>query len=195
MLVGLRSAVEPLRVLAGAAVAALLVSAALRAPPAQAGAEAGSSDWQAKTFVASCPDGTQHEKLTCDSRIKLSKCFDAEITCGKWYVKDCCSPIALHKCLSPLAGRAFGADCSSPIDAREECCADPITHRRSFQKLAELEALTKEAASKTVRAHAPRPFLPMSSHSRPSRALRRSLLTPSSYTFSIARSRVRRVPP
>ena len=141
MLLGLRSADAPaLRVLVCAAVGALVLSSALHAPLAQ------TSD------LATCPDGTQHEKLTCDSRIKLSKCFDAEITCGKWDVKDCCSPIALHKCLSPLAGRAFDADCSSPIDAREECCADPVTHRRSFQSLAELEQLTKEAASKTSAA-------------------------------------------
>ena len=83
--------------------------------------------------LATCNTGAQFEKLTCDDSIKVTKCFDAKVTCRLWKTEDCCSPIALHKCLNPLAGRGFGADCSSPIDAREECCADPETHKRAFR--------------------------------------------------------------
>jgi hypothetical protein len=54
--------------------------------------------------------------------------------------------VPLHKCLSPLAGRGFGADCSSPIDAREECCGDATTHRRAFQGIADLQTSISEQA-------------------------------------------------
>jgi len=67
-------------------------------------------------------------------------------------VKDCCSPIPLHKCLSPLAGRAFDADCSSPVDAREECCADPVTHERAFAALAEVEKVYLATRDQAVEA-------------------------------------------
>ena len=67
--------------------------------------------------------GRTWETLVCDSSIKLTKCFDVKLTCHSWNVCDCCSAVPLHKCLSPLAGRAFGPDCSSPIDAREEVCS------------------------------------------------------------------------
>lgn len=88
--------------------------------------------------VAECTNGQQFEKLTCDSTLKATKCFDAKVTCRAWNVEDCCSPIPLHKCLNPLSSRDFGSDCSSPIDAREQCCADPSTHKRAFQALADL---------------------------------------------------------
>jgi len=87
--------------------------------------------------TATC-GGTTYEKLICDDPVKLTKCFDAKTTCASWNVCDCCSPIPLHKCLSPLAGRAFDVDCSSPIDAREQCCGDATTHIRSFQALVDL---------------------------------------------------------
>jgi len=90
--------------------------------------------------LATCVDGTTHEKLICDDPIKVSKCFDAKVTCSKWDVEDCCSSVPLHKCLSPFATRYFGPDCSSPIDAREECCGDPVTHKRAFQAIADLQA-------------------------------------------------------
>ena len=62
------------------------------------------------------------------------------MTCHLWDVADCCSPTPLYKCLSPLAGRGFDTDCSSPIDAREECCGDAVTHeRRAFKGLADLQ--------------------------------------------------------
>jgi hypothetical protein len=99
-----------------------------------------------------CQDGTSFEKLQCDNRLKVSKCFDAKVTCKNWKLEDCCSPVALHKCLSPLAGRAFDTDCSSPIDAREECCADPQTHQRAFQALADLQENIEETASEVVDA-------------------------------------------
>ena len=83
--------------------------------------------------LATCADGRTMEKLTCDNTLKVTKCFDAKVTCRKWDVAMCCSAKSLHKCLNPLAGRAFDTDCSSPIDAREECCADPTTHERAFR--------------------------------------------------------------
>ena len=83
--------------------------------------------------------GRTWEKLICDDPIKATKCFDAEVTCHSWDVCDCCSPVPLHKCLSPMAGRAFDSDCSSPVDAREECCGDAFTHLRAFQALADLQ--------------------------------------------------------
>lgn len=99
--------------------------------------------------LATCENGQQHEKLTCDDQLKVSKCFDARVTCRKWDVADCCSAVPIHKCLNPLAGRAFGFDCSSPIDAREECCADPITHRRAFKALADLQATIESGVTST----------------------------------------------
>jgi len=96
---------------------------------------------------AQCGNGKVWEKLQCDDEIKVTKCFDARVTCRLWDVCDCCSPVPLHKCLSPLAGRGFGIDCSSPIDAREECCGDAFTHRRSFQALADLSNQIKEGVS------------------------------------------------
>lgn len=98
----------------------------------------------ANSPTATC-GGRTWEKLICDDPLKLTKCFDAKTTCANWDVCDCCSPVPLHKCLSPLAGRAFGADCSSPIDAREECCGDAVTHLRAFQGLADLQDDVKEA--------------------------------------------------
>jgi len=100
--------------------------------------------------VATCSDGQKHEKLTCDDKLKVSKCFDARVTCRNWDVNDCCSAVPIHKCLNPFAGRAFGFDCSSPIDAREECCADPVTHRRAFQALADLQASIESGVSSTL---------------------------------------------
>jgi len=88
--------------------------------------------------------GSSYEKLICDDARKLTKCFDAKTTCASWNVCDCCSPVPLHKCLSPFAGRAFGADCSSPIDAREQCCGDSVTHIRSFQALDDISANVQE---------------------------------------------------
>jgi len=97
--------------------------------------------------IATCSDGNTWEKLICDDAKKLTKCFDATTTCASWNVCDCCSPIPLHKCLSPLAGRAFGADCSSPIDAREQCCGNSETHVRGFQALADLQSNIQETES------------------------------------------------
>jgi len=88
--------------------------------------------------------GNTWEKLICDASYKVSKCFDATTTCASWNVCDCCSPVPLHKCLSPLAGRAFDTDCSSPIDAREECCGDATTHLRSFAALTQITENVEE---------------------------------------------------
>uniref|UniRef100_A0A7S2MZW4 Uncharacterized protein n=1 Tax=Haptolina brevifila TaxID=156173 RepID=A0A7S2MZW4_9EUKA len=101
--------------------------------------------------LATC-GGATYEKLICDDPVKLTKCFDARTTCSSWNVCDCCSPVPLHKCLSPLAGRAFGADCSSPIDAREQCCGDSTTHRRSFQALADLQTNIENAEASVAGA-------------------------------------------
>lgn len=87
--------------------------------------------------LATC-GGATYEKLICDDPIKLTKCFDAKTTCHSWDVCNCCSPIPLHKCLSPLAGRAFDSDCSSPVDAREQCCGNSETHIREFQALTDI---------------------------------------------------------
>jgi len=103
--------------------------------------------------TATC-NGNTWEKLICDDPIKLTKCFDAKTTCASWNVCDCCSPVPLHKCLSPLAGRAFDTDCSSPIDAREECCGDSATHLRAFQALADLGDDIEEAVSQAQDAAA-----------------------------------------
>ena len=84
-------------------------------------------------------------RLTKGSRMRMNHppcthtLLRSQVTCRLWDVADCCSPIPLHKCLSPLAGRGFGPDCSSPIDAREECCGDAVTHRRAFKGLADLQ--------------------------------------------------------
>jgi len=85
------------------------------------------------------------EKLICDDPIKLTKCFDAMTTCASWNVCDCCSPVPLYKCFSPLAGRSFDTNCVSPIDAREQCCGESETHRRSFHGLALLGDNIEEA--------------------------------------------------
>jgi hypothetical protein len=86
----------------------------------------------------------------CDDSIKLTKCFDAKLTCKNWNVCDCCSPVPLHKCLLPTAGRAFGPDCSSPIDAREECCGDAFTHLRAFKGLADIQHAAEDAVESVV---------------------------------------------
>ena len=52
--------------------------------------------------------------------------------------------------LSGVASRSFPS--SQPIDAREECCADPVTHRRSFQALADLQASIQEGVASTTEA-------------------------------------------
>lgn len=83
--------------------------------------------------------GRTWENLVCDSNIKLTKCFDAKLTCKNWNVCDCCSAVPLHKCLLPTAEKAFAPECASPIDGREECCGDAFTHLRAFQGLADLQ--------------------------------------------------------
>jgi hypothetical protein len=157
--------------------------------------------------LATCENGQQHEKLTCDDQLKVSsqhlpgpqgqrmRCLSelharlivvlaegeqvlrrpGDLPEVGWCVAgaldpwtsglpshpeadgsrlasavaDCCSAVPIHKCLNPLAGRAFGFDCSSPIDAREECCADPITHRRAFKALADLQATIESGVTST----------------------------------------------
>jgi hypothetical protein len=73
--------------------------------------------------LAQC-DGVAWEALTCHNP---TTCVDTMVTCVDWNVCDCCSAVPLHKCLLPGAGRAFDTDYSSPIDGREQCCADART--------------------------------------------------------------------
>jgi len=94
--------------------------------------------------------GRTWENLVCDSNVKLTKCFDAKLTCKNWNVCDCCSVVPLHKCLLPTAVKAFAPECSSPLDAREECCGDAFTHLRAFQGLADLQE-SAEAAIETAK--------------------------------------------
>jgi len=53
------------------------------------------------------------------------------VTCANWDVCSCCSAEPLYKCLLPTATKAFAPECSSPIDARQQCCGDAFTHERT----------------------------------------------------------------
>jgi hypothetical protein len=110
-------------------------------PPRQDAAEAPDT---CDGVNAQC-GGRTWENLVCDSNLKLTKCFDAKLTCKNWNVCDCCSAVPLHKCLLPTAEKAFAPECSSPIDAREECCGDAFTHLRAFQGLADLQESAEDA--------------------------------------------------
>lgn len=80
-----------------------------------------------KETTASC-GGNTWEKLTCHNP---TTCLDASLTCRSWDVCSCCSAEPLYKCLLPTAKKAFAPECSSPIDARQQCCGNAITHKRT----------------------------------------------------------------
>ncbi len=94
--------------------------------------------------TATC-GGKTWEKLTCHNP---TTCLDHYGTCHSWDVCSCCSSEPLYKCLLPTAAKAFAPDCASPIDARQQCCGDAVTHERTT----DIEEAIKAFAANTTAA-------------------------------------------
>jgi len=99
--------------------------------------------------TATC-GGQSWEKLTCHNP---TTCLDHYGMCKSWDVCSCCSAEPLYKCLLPTAAKAFAPECSSPIDARQQCCGDAVTHERTTDVEEAIKAAATEAKEKAKEAY------------------------------------------
>lgn len=128
--------------------AALVGAVLLLLPDARPALAAGTLEEGAtcNATYATCPKGGGHpgtwEKITCHNP---TTCADHYATCHSWDVCDCCSSVPLYKCLLPTAGKAYSPECSSPIDARQQCCGDAWTHERTTDVEEAIKQAVKDA--------------------------------------------------
>lgn len=128
--------------------AALVGGVLLLLPGPRPGLAAGTLEEGAtcNATYATCPKGGGHpgtwEKITCHNP---TTCADHYATCHSWDVCDCCSSVPLYKCLLPTAGKAYAPECSSPIDARQQCCGNAFTHERTTDVEEAIKQAIKDA--------------------------------------------------
>jgi len=112
-------------------------------PSLQSGATCTPSNHlQTPGGIATC-GGQMWERITCHNP---TTCADHYGMCRSWDACSCCSAVPLYKCLSPFAEQAFAPECSGPIDGRQQCCGDAVTHERTT----DVEETIKHAVNSTV---------------------------------------------